>query len=71
MIAVVNPVGRIVPPRSVLDGLEAVPGLRFKTLEYTGGRGPMMQHLGPLVAPVAHERLWPEILSWIESMAAA
>ncbi len=69
VMAVVNPVGRVVPPRSMLTGLEAVPNLSFQVLEYEGDRGPMMQHLGPLVAPVAHERIWPKILDWIDQVS--
>ncbi|HEX2134417.1 MAG TPA: alpha/beta fold hydrolase [Microvirga sp.] len=70
VIAVINPVGGVVPPRSILDGLEAVPGLRFEVLAYEGDRGPMLQHVGPLVAPVAHERLWPKIVDWVIEVAA-
>ena len=69
VIAVINPVGGIVPPRSVLAGLEAVPNLACEVLTYEADRGPMMQHLGPLVAPFAHERLWPRILDWIDQYA--
>jgi polyhydroxyalkanoate synthase len=64
-MAVINPVGRIVPPGSLLKGLEAAPGLSFRALEYEGDRGPMLQHVGPLVAPSAHEQLWPKILQWV------
>lgn len=64
-IAVINSVGRVVPPRSVLKGLEAAPNLAVEVVEYGGDRGPMLQHLGPLVAPIAHERLWPRILDWV------
>jgi polyhydroxyalkanoate synthase len=64
VMAVINPVGRVVPPRSLLKGLEAAPNLSFRVLEYEGDRGPMLQHVGPLVAPAAHERLWPQILQW-------
>jgi polyhydroxyalkanoate synthase subunit PhaC len=64
VMAVINPVGRVVPPRSVLKGLEAAPNLSFQVLTYEGDRGPMLQHVGPLVAPAAHELLWPQILQW-------
>ncbi|MXQ12388.1 alpha/beta fold hydrolase [Microvirga makkahensis] len=64
VIAVINPVGRIVPPRSLLKGLGAAPNLSLQVLEYQGDRGPMLQHVGPLVARAAHEQLWPKILDW-------
>jgi polyhydroxyalkanoate synthase len=64
VMAVINPVGRLVPPRSILLGLEAVPELSYQVLEYEGDCGPMLQHVGPLVSPRAHERLWPKILDW-------
>lgn len=66
VMAVVNPVGGLVPPRSMLKALEAVPKLTFEVLEYAGGRGPMLQHVGPLVAPVAHQQLWPKLAAWAE-----
>jgi hypothetical protein len=47
----INTVGRIVPPRSILNGLEAAATASFQVLNYNGDRGPMLQHLGPLVAP--------------------
>jgi polyhydroxyalkanoate synthase subunit PhaC len=65
VVAVTNPAGSIVPPRSILDGLEAVPGLTFEVLEYEGERGPMLQHVGPLVGRLAHKRIWPRIVEWI------
>ena len=34
-------------------------------LEYEGDRGPMLQHVGPLVTRAAHEKLWPKILDWL------
>jgi polyhydroxyalkanoate synthase subunit PhaC len=68
VMAVVNPIGRVVPPRSVLDGLEAAGSASVQVLEYEGDRGPMLQHVGPLVAPLAHERLWPKILDWADQV---
>jgi polyhydroxyalkanoate synthase len=67
VLAVVNPAGRIVPPESLLAALERAPRLPLRVLTYRADRGPVLQHLGPLVARGAHERLWPEILAWIES----
>jgi polyhydroxyalkanoate synthase subunit PhaC len=63
-MAVVNPVGGVVPPRSVLDGLAAAPAASFTVLEYERDPGPMIQHLGPLAARSAHAQLWPKILDW-------
>ena len=66
VLAVVNPPGRVVPPASVLDGLAAMPPeVPRRVLRYEGERGPALQHLGPLVGPGAHARLWPEILDWV------
>jgi polyhydroxyalkanoate synthase subunit PhaC len=64
VMAVLNPVGRIVPPRSILDGLEAAQPMSLNFLEYGGDHGPMLQHLGSLVSPLAHAQLWPKILDW-------
>ena len=69
ILAVVNPLGRVVPPESILAGLDAVPHLATRVLRYEGDRGPAIQHLGPLVAPIAHERLWPAIFEWIGEQA--
>jgi polyhydroxyalkanoate synthase len=66
VLAVINPHGGIVPPRSVQEALEAVPNLTFEVLEYEGDRGPMLQHVGPLVAPLSHRQLWPKILNWAD-----
>jgi poly[(R)-3-hydroxyalkanoate] polymerase subunit PhaC len=71
IMAVVNPVGRVVPPRSILKGLDVAPNLSVNVLEYEIDRGPMLQHLGPLVAPLAHERLWPKMLDWVGSLPQA
>ena len=71
VITVINPVGGVVPPGSILDALEAVPELPFQVLEYEGDRGPMLQHVGPLVAPVSHARIWPTILDWADRVSRA
>lgn len=68
VLAVVNPHGRVVPPRSITAALERVPRLSGRVLVYEGDRGPVLQHLGPLVGPSAHKRLWPEIMNWIDQL---
>ena len=65
VLAVVSPSGRVVPPESTLAPLEARPDLLLEVLRYEGDRGPALQHLGPLVGPAAHARLWPDILDWV------
>ena len=62
--AVTNPLGGVVPPDSILAALKAAPA-PATVLEYAGDRGPMLQHVGPLVTPVAHATLWPNIMDWI------
>ena len=71
VIAVINPLGRVVPPNSILKGLDAARPRSCEVLEYEGDRGPMFQHLGPLVTPLAHRRLWPRILDWAEAVSRA
>jgi len=66
VLAVINSSGRVVPPASILGGLAAAPAdLPRRVLHYVAERGPALQHLGPLVGPTAHARLWPEILDWV------
>ena len=71
IIAVINPVGCVVPPVSILAGLGAAPAASPEVLEYEADSGPMIQHLGPLAARSAHERLWPKILDWAHQVARA
>lgn len=70
IVAVVNPAGLIVPPASVIGGLRAASRARRLVLRYRAEPGPMIQHLGPLVGPDAHARLWPRILAGIADLAA-
>jgi len=65
VLAVVNPLGGVVPPASMTAGLAAAPDAPAVVLEYEGDRGPMLQHVGPLVSRLAHERLWPQIFDWL------
>lgn len=71
VIAVINSVGRVVPPASVLAGLRAAANISVDILEYDWQRGAMLQHVGPLVAPAAHALLWPRILDWATKVSAA
>jgi polyhydroxyalkanoate synthase len=64
VLAVVNPAGRIVPPRSILAGLRCAPSAERLVLRYRAEAGPALQHLGPLVGLEAHRVLWPRIVTW-------
>lgn len=66
VLAVVNPAGGVVPPASVLAAVDMGKQPSSRILTYQAVCGPALQHVGPLVAPGAHERLWPEIIGWIE-----
>jgi polyhydroxyalkanoate synthase subunit PhaC len=69
--AVVNPGGKVVPPGSLLEGLRASACRERLVLRYRAEPGPAIQHLGPLVGPEAHARLWPRILDWLRRDEAA
>lgn len=64
VFAVLNPVGQIVPPESIETALRMVPGLPVHFHIYEGEIGTLLQHIGPLVSHLSHERLWPEFLDW-------
>jgi polyhydroxyalkanoate synthase len=69
ILAVVDPRSRVVPVASVRPFLDAA-GTRDTTLlEYGGDTGVSLQHVGVLVGPAAHRRLWPRILDWIAAVA--
>lgn len=70
VVAVVNDAGIIVPPGSVTEGLRKARRASVELVEYSRDAGPMLQHLGPLVAPAAHRHLWPVILEWATAPGA-
>jgi polyhydroxyalkanoate synthase len=67
VLAVVNPAGRIVPPRSIIAGLRCAPIAERRVLRYRAEAGPALQHLGPLVGLEAHSALWPRIIAWLKA----
>lgn len=69
VMAVVNPAGGVVPPDSVRAAVAMSKSPLSRILAYQASCGPALQHLGPLVAPSAHLRLWPDLLGWIEACA--
>jgi polyhydroxyalkanoate synthase subunit PhaC len=69
ILAVVDPRSRLVPTRSIepYRSLTSSPDVRI--LPYPGDKGVVMQHVGVLVGPNAHDSLWPQILRWVEARA--
>jgi polyhydroxyalkanoate synthase len=70
LLTVVDPRSRIVPPSAVLPVHHAVATDDKRILEYRGDTGVVIQHLGILVGRNAHRLLWPNILDWLDTVAA-
>ncbi|HVL54994.1 MAG TPA: alpha/beta fold hydrolase, partial [Burkholderiaceae bacterium] len=68
VLAVVNPAGRIVAPESMLDLETLRPGLLSRVLHCEREWGPGLQHVAPLVGPIAHRQLWPQIAAWMQAL---
>ena len=71
LLCVVDPRCQVVPPAAVLPFFEAAGSSDKTLLHYDGDVGVSLQHIGPLVGPHAHARLWPEITSWVRRCAVA
>jgi polyhydroxyalkanoate synthase subunit PhaC len=68
---VVDPRCKVVPPAAVLPFFEAAGSTDKRLLHYDGDVGVSLQHVGLLVGPQAHARLWPEITGWVQRCAGA
>ncbi|WP_185961408.1 alpha/beta fold hydrolase [Telmatospirillum sp. J64-1] len=62
LFSVVDPVGTIVPPSSIL-GLSP-----DRCEEYEGDHGVGLRHVGMLVGASAQRRLWPRIIRWMHDL---
>jgi polyhydroxyalkanoate synthase subunit PhaC len=71
LLCVVDPRCKVVPPAAVLPFLEAAGSSDKRLLHYDGDVGVSLQHVGLLVGPQAHARLWPEIAGWARRCAGA
>ena len=69
ILAVADPRSRVVPPASMQAYRTCTGSTDVDVLEYGGDAGVMLQHVGVLVGPNAHERLWPRILAWVHRHA--
>jgi polyhydroxyalkanoate synthase subunit PhaC len=70
LLNVVNPHSAVIPPQSVVPFHEAAASPRKALLQYHGDVGVALQHVGVLVGRNAHRTLWPQVLSWIDSVVA-
>jgi len=66
--AVVDRRSRVLPAESVLDFVEAVPGVPKLVLCYEGDVGVALQHLGALIGTSAHREIWPRIFGWLQQL---
>lgn len=66
-LAVVNVADAVAPLTSVKPFIDAMPKKDVRIIEYPGECGVCLQHLGILVGRQAHARVWPEIISWLNS----
>ena len=66
-LAVVNTTDDVAPLDSVKPFIDAMPTRDARIIEYPGEIGVCLQHLGILIGREAHIRVWPEIISWINS----
>lgn len=65
-LAVVNTADEIAPLTSIKPCTDAMPVKDARIIEYPGEIGVGLQHLGVLVGPQAHARVWPEIVGWLK-----
>jgi polyhydroxyalkanoate synthase len=65
--AVVNTADEVAPLVSVEAFVDAMPARDVEIIKYPGEVGVCLQHLGILVGRQAYARVWPEILSWLNS----
>jgi polyhydroxyalkanoate synthase len=69
VLAIVDPDSEVVPPRSVMPFLDALPDRNWTLLHYDGDIGVALKHVGVLVGRNAHRILWPAILAWTRKIA--
>lgn len=70
LLAVYDPRSLIIPPASIIEFQKAAASAIKRLLPYHGDTGVALAHVGALVGRNAHERLWPQIFDWIDSVGA-
>jgi polyhydroxyalkanoate synthase len=68
-LAVVNAADAIAPLASVKPLIDAIGTKAGRIIEFPGEPGTGLQHLAILVGRQAHTRVWPELFSWLNSIA--
>jgi polyhydroxyalkanoate synthase len=68
-LAVVNIADDVAPLVSVAPFAEAMPAGKARIIEYPGEAGVCLQHLGILVGREAYAQVWPQIISWLNTLS--
>ncbi len=71
LIAILDPGGRVVPDGAIRPALEASRSRSVRTFEWRPEIGTALRHVAALVGPLAHRRLWPEVLALARAHATA
>lgn len=67
VLAIVNAADEVAPLVSIKPFADAVPSKGMRIIEYPGEAGVCLQHLGILVGREARTKVWPHIISWLDS----
>jgi polyhydroxyalkanoate synthase subunit PhaC len=68
LLAVYDPDSVIIPPTAVTDFLEACQSTDKRLLRSEDDVGVGLSHVGTLIGPNAHGKLWPQMLAWTRSL---
>ncbi len=68
LLAVADPRSTVIPLHSMRPFYEAAGSSAKRMLHYEGDIGVGLQHVGVLVGKGAHERMWPEIFGWLDTL---
>ena len=66
-LAIVNAADDVAPLVSISPFADAIPAGKIRIIEYPGETGVCLQHLGILVGREAYAKVWPQIISWLNT----
>lgn len=69
-LTVVNTADDVTPRGAVAPFLEAMPIKNAHLIEHPGETGVGLQHLAILIGHEAHMRVWPQIMSWLDTLTS-